>query len=68
MPVLLQGDAVALLSLIDEAAERTKAEGDDSTPVIDRNLVTISAASEQLEELSALNGVMAVGEAESRAA
>jgi hypothetical protein len=56
------------LSLIDEAAERTKAEGDDSTPVIDRNLVTISAASEQLEELSALNGVMAVGEAESRAA
>ena len=65
---MLQGDAVALLSLIDEAAERTKAEGDDSAPVIDRNLVTVSVASEQLEELSALNGVMEIAEAESRAA
>jgi protease I len=68
MPVLLQGDAVALLSLIDEAAERTKAGSDDSTPVIDRNLVTVSATSGQLDELSAPNGVMAIGEAESRAA
>ena len=68
MPVLLQGDAVSLLSLIDEAAERTKAGGDDSTPVIDRNLVTVLATSEQLDELSALNGVMATAESESRAA
>ena len=68
MPVLLQGDAVTLLSLIDEAAERTKAGSDDSAPVVDRNLVTVSAASEQLEELFALNGVMAIAEAESRAA
>ena len=68
MPVLLQGDAVALLSLIDEAAERTKAGSDDSTPVIDRNLVTVSATSGQLDELSALDGVMAIAEAESRAA
>ena len=75
MPVLLMGDAVALLSLIDENAERTKAESndsapvsDDTTPVIDRNLVTVSAVSEQLEGLSALNDVMAIAEAESRAA
>ena len=68
MPVLLQGDAVALLSLIDEAAERTKAGSDDSAPVIDRNLVTVTAASGQLDELSALNDVMAIAEAESRAA
>ena len=68
MPVLLQGDAVALLSLIDEAAERTKAESDDFAPVIDRNLVTISSGTEQLEELSSLNGVMAVAGADSRAA
>ena len=68
MPVLLQGDAVKLLSLIDEAAERAKAGSVDSAPVIDRNLVTVSAVSEQLEELSALNGVMAMTEAESRAA
>jgi hypothetical protein len=56
------------LSLIDEAAERTKAESDDSAPVIDRNLVTVSATSEQLDELSALNGVMAIAEGENRAA
>ena len=68
MPVLLQGDAVALLSLIDEAAERAKAGSHDSAPVIDRNLVTVSAASEQLDELSALNDVMAIAEAENRAA
>jgi hypothetical protein len=68
MPVLLQGDAVALLSLIDEAAERTKAGADVSAPVIDRNLVTVSAGSEQLDGLSALNGVMAIAKAESCAA
>jgi protease I len=68
MPVLLQGDAVTLLSLIDEASERPKAESGDSAPVVDRNLVTISAGSEQLEELLALNGVMAIAKAESRAA
>jgi hypothetical protein len=54
--------------LIDEAAERTKAGSDDSAPVIDRNLVTVSATSEQLDELSALNGVMAIAEGENRAA
>ena len=68
MPVLLQGDAVALLSLIDEAAERTIAKSDEPAPVIDRNLVTVSAGSEQLDELSALDSVMAIAKAESRAA
>ena len=68
MPVLLQGDAVALLSLIDEAASRAKHVGDEPAPVVDRNLVTISAASGQLEELIALDGVLAIAEAESRAA
>jgi protease I len=68
MPVLLQGDAVALMSSIGDAAERTKAGSDESAPVIDRNLVTVSAALESLEELSALNGVMAIAKAESRAA
>ena len=56
------------LLTIDEAAERPKAESDATAPVIDRNLVTVSAASEQLEELSALNGAMVTAEAESRAA
>ena len=45
-----------------------KLEADDSAPVIDRNLVTVSAGSEQLDGLSALSGVMAIAEAESRAA
>ena len=68
MPVLLQGEAVALLSLIDEAASRAKHVGDEPAPVVDRNLVTISAASGQLEELIALDDVLAIAEAESRAA
>ena len=54
--------------MIDEAAERKKAGADASAPVIDRNLVTVSSGSEQLDGLSALSGVMAIAEAESRAA
>ena len=68
MPVLLQGEAVSLLSLIDEAADRTPAAADDNAPIVDRNLVTIAAASEQLVELSAMNDAMANIEGESRAA
>ena len=52
MPVLLQGDAVALLSLIDEAAERPKTGSDGSAPVIDRNLVTVSVHHNLLQALS----------------
>ncbi|MDA0358760.1 MAG: DJ-1/PfpI family protein [Proteobacteria bacterium] len=68
MPVLLQGEAVSLLSLIDEAADRTLAAADDNAPIVDRNLVTIAAASEQLVELSAMNDAMANIGGESRAA
>jgi protease I len=68
MPVLLQGEAGSLLSLIDEAADRTPAAADDNAPIVDRNLVTIAAASEQLVELSAMNDAMANIEGESRAA
>ena len=68
MPVLLQGEAVEMIELIEEASSRTWAGNDDQAPVIDRNLVTISKATETLQELSALNGVMTVYKNESFAA
>jgi protease I len=44
MPVLLQGEAVAMIELIEEASSRTWAVIDDKAPIVDRNLVTILSA------------------------
>ncbi len=68
MPVLLQGEAVELIELIEEAATRTRTSVDDIAPIVDGNLVTISGATETLEELVALNSVMTVAKDESYAA
>ena len=68
MPVLLQGAAMEMIDLIDVFVDRSMAGDNDKAPVIDRNLVTITAASETLDDLAALNDLM-VGDAnESRAA
>ena len=57
MPVLLQGDATAMLQLIDGAADRPHATADDAAvaPVVDGRLVTIGAASADLAEIEAFN-------------
>ncbi len=63
MPVLLQGDAIELLQLIDDAASRLHAQpkkGGDTTPVVDGRLVTVSDANVDLIELKAFNDVAAI--------
>ena len=50
MPVLLQGEAISLIDLI-ETTDRSTVSNGDRGPVVDRNLVTIAAASEALDEL-----------------
>ena len=63
MPVLLQGEATALLQLIDDAADRLHATTDDANaaPIVDGRLVTVAAASGELPELQAFD--TAVGSA-----
>jgi protease I len=68
MPVLLQGEAIAMVDLIEADAERPKVADVDNTILVDRNLVTITGASEMLDELTALNDLMAVDASESCAA
>ncbi len=68
MPVMLQGEAIAMIDCIDSDAGQYRIGGDDKTLVVDRNLVTISAASETLEELKALNDLMTIDASESCAA
>ena len=68
MPVLLQGEAISLIDLIDADADRPKVATVDKVTVVDRNLVTITAASVELEELKALNVLMATDASESCAA
>jgi protease I len=68
MPVLLQGEAIAMVDLIEAVAERPKVADVDNTILVDRNLVTITGASEMLDELTALNDLMAVDASESCAA
>ena len=68
MPILLQGEAVAMIENIDDNIERIRAGSNDISPVVDRNLVTISKATENLQELESLNAVMGVGKSESYAA
>ena len=68
MPVLLQGEAISLIDLIDGDADRPRVSNVDKVPVVDRNLVTIVAASEALYELQALNDLMTNDPGESFAA
>ena len=68
MPVLLQGEAISLIDLIEGNAGRPKISTVDKVPVVDRNLVTIKAASEALDELKALNDLMSTDPGESFAA
>ena len=68
MPVLLQGEAISLIDLIQDDADRPKLADADKVPVIDRNLVTITAASETLDDLKALNDLMTDNAGESFAA
>ena len=60
MPVLLQGDATAMLRLVDGAADRPHATADDAdgTLVVDRHLVTTSAARDDLAELEAFDAAI----------
>ncbi len=67
-PVLLQGDAVQLLSLFDGGEARDIAGDGVQTPVIDRNLVTISSPSEDLTEIVALDQAMSAVASEDCAA
>ena len=68
MPILLQGEAVAMIENIDDNIDHIRAGSNDISPVVDRNLVTISKATENLQELESLNAVMGVGKSESYAA
>ncbi len=67
-PVLLQGQAVQLLSLVDGALSRPHAQDGDGAPVIDRNLVTVSNTTDDLCEIGALNDVMLLIDTETQAA
>ena len=57
MPVLLQGDATAMLQLVDSAADRLHATADDAggAPVVDGRLVTTAAACDDLAEIEAFD-------------
>jgi len=75
MPVLLQGEATALLQLIDDAADRPHATADDVTadganaaPVVDGRLVTVAAASAELLDLEAFDAAVGAALDESCAA
>jgi len=70
MPVLLQGEAIAMLQLIDGAADRPHAttESADAAAVVDGRLVTVGAASADLLELQAFDAAVASVVDESRAA
>ena len=75
MPVLLQGEATALLQLIDEAANRPHATADGAAaddaktaPVVDGRLVTVATASAELSELQAFDAAVCAAIDESCAA
>jgi protease I len=68
MPILLQGEAISLIDLIEDDADRPKLANADKALVVDRNLVTITAASETLDDLKALNELMIANAGESFAA
>ena len=68
MPVLLQGEAIEMIDLIEGASDRLRATKNDGSPVVDRNLVTVQSASETLDELKALNDLILDDSSESCAA
>ncbi len=68
MPVLLQGEAVSLIDVIEDDADRANLADAEKALVIDGNLVTITAASETLDDLKALNELMTDNAGESFAA
>ncbi len=68
MPVLLQGEAISLIELIESDADCPKLSNVDKNLVVERNLVTITAPSETLDELKALNDLMTTDTGESFAA
>jgi protease I len=70
MPVLLQGEATALLQLVDDAVDRphATADGAKAAPVVDRRLVTVAKASAELPELQAFDAVVGLAIDESCAA
>ena len=68
MPVLLQGEAISLLNLIEDDPDLPKVSKVDELPVVDGSLVTITAPSEALDELKALNDLMTTDAGESFAA
>ena len=75
MPVLLQGEATALLQLIDGAADRPHANAGEATaddsneaPVVDGRLVTIATASAELLDLQAFDAAVGAAIDESFAA
>ena len=70
MPMLLQGEATALLQLIDDAADRRHATADDAnaTPVVDGRLVTVATAHAELPELEAFDAAVGAAIDESCAA
>lgn len=74
MPVLLQGEATALLQLVDDAADRphatadAAADGANAAPVVDGRLVTVATASAELPELQAFDAAVGAALDESCAA
>ena len=68
MPVLLQGEAIEMLNLIDDASARLRATETEKGPLVDGNLVTIKSASKTLDELLALNNLIPDDSSESCAA
>ena len=59
MPVLLQGEAIAMLRLIDGLTDRRQSEVDDvcAGPVVNRRLVTTGVARDDLAEFEAFDSV-----------
>ena len=68
MPVLLQGEALSLIDLIESDYNFPELSQVGKAPVVARNLVTIKAPSEALDELTALNDLMSIDAGESFAA
>ena len=70
MPVLLLGDATAMLQMVDGAADRPHAAADDASGalVVDGRLVTTAASSDDLVELEAFDAAVGSVVSESRAA
>ena len=59
MPVMLQGEATAMLRLVDDIADRPQFEVDDvgRAPVVNGRLVTTGAAGDNLDGLEAFDSV-----------